>query len=206
MAYTETTSCRTGRFLPADPRYTWQIMKVRTWVLKGEELWAAHLPSVHNGWHHHVKDRDLHLILFLWAVSLQCGQLSTSVHLLISDSSFTAHAEGPEYWPTSASLPISSSIWRSSLHKWSDQSTRTLYISQCFLPHCFGSHFLLRTTKLQKEEGNTKASNNSHVNYKISSNKSHLKIAMNKISRCFTLVHHCNIWRVYIIFFLWLAQ
>lgn len=116
MAYTETTSCRTGRFLPADPRYTWQIVKVRTWVLKGEELWAAHLPRVHNGWHHHVKVRDLHLILFLWAVRLLCGQLSTSVHLLISDSSFTAHAEGPEYWPESASLPISSSIWRSSLH------------------------------------------------------------------------------------------
>lgn len=58
--------------------------------------------------------------------------------------------------------------------KWSNLSTRTLYVSQGFFSHCCGFNLSLRTTKLQKEEGNMKSSKHSLVKYKTSSNKSQL--------------------------------
>lgn len=54
------------------------LLKVRTWMPKGRELWAQHLPSVCRRWDPNLADRYLHFPSFPHAVGSGCGQLSPS--------------------------------------------------------------------------------------------------------------------------------
>lgn len=137
------------------------------------------------------------------------GQLSTTVRLYLR---FFLNRPSKTIWIFTTvciviSLIIITKIIFVKSPKWSNLPTRPLSVSQSFFSHWWGFNLSLRTPKLQKEKGNTKPSKNSLACYKTSSIKSQLKIVMSKISRRnSTLVHHCNIWRIHIIFLLWLAQ